>query len=72
MTRIFDGTADRVQYRGRQPLDPQATDYAKAMLAQLAWWATALRKSRAEAPYPADCCGSGDLRQRRRSRPYHR
>jgi len=35
-----------------QPLDPQAAAYAKAMLEQLAWWAAALRKARAEAPYP--------------------
>jgi len=36
-----------------RPLDPQATDYAKAMLTQLEWWATALRRARAENPYPS-------------------
>jgi NAD(P)H-dependent FMN reductase len=41
-----------VNFEGGQPLDPQATDYAKAMLEQLTWWAGALRKARAEAPYP--------------------
>lgn len=35
------------------PIDPQATEYAKAMLEQLAWWATVLRRARAEMPYPA-------------------
>ncbi|MGH3249880.1 MAG: NADPH-dependent FMN reductase [Trebonia sp.] len=34
------------------PDDPNATSYAKVMLDQLTWWATALRKARAEAPYP--------------------
>src|SRR4029453_1746129 len=41
-----------VNFKDGRPLDPQATDYAKAMLEQLAWWAAALRKARAEAPYP--------------------
>jgi NAD(P)H-dependent FMN reductase len=36
-----------------QPLDPQATDYAKAMLTQLAWWTTALRTARTTTPYPS-------------------
>jgi NAD(P)H-dependent FMN reductase len=36
-----------------QPLDPQATDYAKAMLTQLAWWTTALRQARTTTPYPS-------------------
>ena len=36
-----------------RPLDPQATDYAKAILTQLEWWATALRRARAENPYPS-------------------
>ena len=36
-----------------QPLDPQAPDYAKAMLEQLAWWAAALRKARSDVAYPA-------------------
>jgi NAD(P)H-dependent FMN reductase len=35
-----------------QPADPRAPDYAKTMLEQLAWWASALRKARAEVPYP--------------------
>jgi NAD(P)H-dependent FMN reductase len=35
------------------PIDPQTREYAKAMLDQLAWWATVLRKARAEMPYPA-------------------
>jgi NAD(P)H-dependent FMN reductase len=41
-----------VSFEDGQPVDPQASDYAKAMLEQLAWWATALHKARAEAPYP--------------------
>jgi NAD(P)H-dependent FMN reductase len=41
-----------VNFEDGQPIDPQASDNAKAMLEQLAWWATALRKARAEAPYP--------------------
>jgi NAD(P)H-dependent FMN reductase len=36
-----------------RPADSGATDYAKVMLEQLAWWATALRRARAAAPYPA-------------------
>ena len=35
-----------------QPLEPQAPEYAKVMLEQLAWWATALRKARSESVYP--------------------
>jgi NAD(P)H-dependent FMN reductase len=35
-----------------QPDDPAADNYAKVMLDQLTWWATALRKARAEVPYP--------------------
>jgi NAD(P)H-dependent FMN reductase len=35
-----------------RPGDPNATSYAKVMLDQLTWWATALRKARAEVPYP--------------------
>lgn len=35
------------------PIDPQTREYAEAMLDQLAWWATVLRKARAEMPYPA-------------------
>jgi NAD(P)H-dependent FMN reductase len=41
-----------VNFEDGQPIDPQASDNAKAMLEQLAWWATALGKARAEAPYP--------------------
>ena len=35
-----------------EPLDTAATTYAKVMLEQLAWWANALRKARADAAYP--------------------
>jgi NAD(P)H-dependent FMN reductase len=35
-----------------RPTDPKAPAYAKTLLDQLAWWATALRKARAETPYP--------------------
>jgi NAD(P)H-dependent FMN reductase len=35
------------------PIDPQTREYAEAMLDQLAWWATVLRRARAETPYPA-------------------
>ena len=35
-----------------EPLDAAATTYAKVMLEQLAWWANALRKARADAAYP--------------------
>lgn len=35
-----------------RPVDPQAPEYAKIMLEQLAWWATALRKARSESVYP--------------------
>jgi NAD(P)H-dependent FMN reductase len=41
-----------VSFQDGRPSDPQMTDYAKAMLEQLAWWATALRRARSEAPYP--------------------
>ena len=41
-----------VSFEDGRPRDPQTTEYAKAMLEQLAWWATALRKARSEAPYP--------------------
>lgn len=36
-----------------QPNDPEAAGYAKTLLDQLAWWATALHTARAEHPYPA-------------------
>jgi NAD(P)H-dependent FMN reductase len=39
-------------FENGQPLDLQASDQAKAMLEQLAWWATALHKARAQEPYP--------------------
>ena len=35
-----------------EPLDTEAATYAKAMFEQLDWWATALRKARADAAYP--------------------
>jgi NAD(P)H-dependent FMN reductase len=35
-----------------RPLDEMAGGYAKTMLDQLAWWATALRNARQEVPYP--------------------
>lgn len=41
-----------VNFYGGRPADPQATDHANAMFEQLAWWATALCKARAEMPYP--------------------
>jgi NAD(P)H-dependent FMN reductase len=41
-----------VTWDGEQPGDPQSAVYAKAMLDQLAWWAGALRKARADTPYP--------------------
>jgi NAD(P)H-dependent FMN reductase len=37
-----------------QPADPEAANYAKTLLDQLAWWSTALRNARARAPYPND------------------
>ncbi len=48
---IRDGLAFPHCYLNRhddRPDDPQATNYAKTMLHQLAWWATALRRARAE------------------------
>lgn len=39
-------------FAGGQPLDPQAPEYAKVMLEQLAWWTAALRKARSESVYP--------------------
>lgn len=35
-----------------RPTDPNAPQYAKAMLEQLWWWADALHAARAQAPYP--------------------
>ncbi|MFF2540384.1 NADPH-dependent FMN reductase [Streptomyces cyaneofuscatus] len=36
-----------------RPLAPEAPGYAKTLLDQLAWWATALRSARRAAPFPA-------------------
>jgi NAD(P)H-dependent FMN reductase len=41
-----------VTFEDGQPVDPQAPDYAAAMLTQLSWWADALRSARAAVPYP--------------------
>jgi NAD(P)H-dependent FMN reductase len=52
---IRDGLAFPNYFTGFEdgrPLDPQAADVAKAMLIQLDWWATALRRARADVPYP--------------------
>jgi NAD(P)H-dependent FMN reductase len=35
-----------------RPTDPDAAGYAKTLLDQLAWWATALRAGRDHTPYP--------------------
>jgi NAD(P)H-dependent FMN reductase len=55
---IRDGLAfpnyfSNFDFEAGRPLDPRAADYAAAMLDQLAWWAGALRKARAETPYPS-------------------
>lgn len=53
---IRDGLAFPLYYLNwadGQPHDPQAAAAAKTMLNQLAWWATALRRARADSPYPA-------------------
>jgi NAD(P)H-dependent FMN reductase len=42
-----------VNWDAGKPTDPDASAYAKTLLDQLAWWATALRKARTETPYPA-------------------
>ncbi|PZS28262.1 MAG: FMN reductase [Pseudonocardiales bacterium] len=42
-----------VNWDAGQPTDPDASAYAKTLLVQLAWWANALRKARAETPYPS-------------------
>ena len=42
-----------VNWESGRPNDPDAAGYAKTMLDQLAWWAVALRKARADRPYPA-------------------
>jgi NAD(P)H-dependent FMN reductase len=36
-----------------RPQDEMAAGYAKAMLDQFSWWATALRSARQRVPYPA-------------------
>ncbi len=41
-----------VNWDAGQPTDPAAAGYATTLLDQLAWWAAALRKARAENPYP--------------------
>ena len=42
---------ERLDEDGR-PSDPDSAVYAKGMLAQLAWWAEALRTARAASSYP--------------------
>jgi NAD(P)H-dependent FMN reductase len=53
---IRDGLAFPAYYlnwdAGR-PADPDAPGYAKTLFDQLAWWAAALRKARAETSYPS-------------------
>jgi NAD(P)H-dependent FMN reductase len=39
-------------FENGQPLGEMTPGYAKVMLEQLAWWATALRSARQQAPYP--------------------
>jgi NAD(P)H-dependent FMN reductase len=39
-------------WRDGRPLAPEAPNYAKTLLDQLAWWATALRSARDAAPFP--------------------
>ena len=41
-----------VNWEAGRPADPDASGYAKTLLDQLAWWATAFLKARAEKPYP--------------------
>jgi NAD(P)H-dependent FMN reductase len=41
-----------VTFEDGEPLDDQASGYAKAMFEQLAWWSSALHQARAEVPYP--------------------
>ncbi|GIF77182.1 NADPH-dependent FMN reductase [Asanoa siamensis] len=52
---IRDGLAFPNFFTGWQdgePLDAAAAGYAKTLLEQLSWWATALRAARAANPYP--------------------
>jgi len=59
-----------------QPTDPEAAGYAKTLLDQLAWWATALRSARAEQRYPDHHGPNHRIRSRRhrhrRPRPHRR
>jgi len=41
-----------LNWEAGRPADPGAPGYAKTLFDQLAWWAAALRKARAETPYP--------------------
>ncbi|GHE92520.1 FMN reductase [Streptomyces spiralis] len=53
---IRDGLAFPNYFTGwqdGQPLDPEASAYAKTLLDQLAWWAAALSSAREARPYPA-------------------
>jgi NAD(P)H-dependent FMN reductase len=40
-------------WQDNRPQDEESAGFAKSMLDQLAWWASALRSARAAAPYPA-------------------
>ncbi|WP_462187478.1 NADPH-dependent FMN reductase, partial [Frankia sp. CcWB2] len=40
-----------VNWDAGRPADPDAPGYAKTLFNQLAWWAAALQKARAEVPY---------------------
>lgn len=42
-----------VNWDGGRPRDPDASTYAKTLLDQLNWWSTALRRARADQPYPS-------------------
>jgi len=44
---------ENFDFENGQPNDEMAPGYAKTMLEQLAWWATALRTARQRVPYPA-------------------
>ncbi len=41
-----------VTWDAGRPTGPDAPGYAKTMFSQLAWWAAALQKARAETPHP--------------------
>jgi NAD(P)H-dependent FMN reductase len=52
-----------INFADGRPLDPQATDYAKAMLEQLAWWPPRYGRHAPKRPTPADDpCVSGRFR----------